>query len=85
MPIVRFITIDKDNITNWCTTNQLKVYRDFLQYVLDSCNHPEIYRILDTSTNKMYPLLEVAKHYGMRKRTFDERMQNKTTGNLERM
>ena len=82
MPIVRFLTIDKDKITNWCTTNDVKMYRDFIQYVLDNCNRPGDYKILDTSTNKMYPLLEVAKYYKMRKRTFDERMKDISTGNM---
>lgn len=83
MPIVKIVTFEDEKMFCWCTTNQLKMYKDFIQYVLDSSNRPENFYILDTSTNKYYNLLELStKYYKMRKRTFNEKMNDVKKGIL---
>ena len=81
MQIIKFLTYDKntEKYTCWCTTNQLQMFIDFSQYILDSCSKPEDYKILDTSTNKLYSFLPVIEQYGMHKRTFEQR-NNKASG-----
>lgn len=70
----------------WCTTNNPKFYIEFIQYILDSANNPEIFIIWDVIGNHFYDLYEIAtKHYGMRKRTFEERMNNVVTGRIPMM
>lgn len=88
MQIFKFITCDdmkkpkgERKFTCWCTTNDLKTFRDFIQYVLDSCNKPEEYMLLDVENNKIYDMCSVAiGNYKMRKRTFEERMNGTQTG-----
>ena len=81
MQTLRFVTMDDKKVTCWCETNTLKMFRDFMQYVLDSCNTPEKYMIWDLKTDNVYDMYKVAtQQYEMRKRTFDERMNNIQTG-----
>lgn len=83
MQIVKFITFDDEKIFCWCTTNQINIYKDYIQYILDSYSNPKNFYILDTSTQKYYNMYEVAtKHYKMRKRTFYEKMNDIKTGIL---
>lgn len=82
MQTIKFITVDNDKkVTVWCTTNSLELFRDFMQYVLDSCNRPEEFMIWDTEKDAVYNMYEIAtEQYEMRKRTFEERMKNIQTG-----
>lgn len=84
MQLMRFATRDnkdKNKILVWCTTNRLETFRDFMQYVLDSAKNPEDFMIIDTEKNLVYDMYKVAtEQYGMRKRTFEERMNNIQTG-----
>ena len=81
MQTVKFVTKDKDKITVWCTTNQLSYFRDFMQYVLDNMNNPKKFMIADMKNGLVYDMYRVATEmYGMRKRTFEERMNNTQTG-----
>ena len=50
MQTVKFVTVEKDKVMVWCTTNSIIVFRDFMQYVLDDMNHPEDFMIIDTTT-----------------------------------
>jgi len=81
MQTVKFVTMDDKKVYCWCTTNTLKMFRDFMQYMLDSCSNPEHFMIWDTKSDKVYDAYKVAtQQYEMRKRTFDERMKNIQTG-----
>ena len=88
MQTVKFITVDdmskeiKDRkVTVWCTTNDLKLFRDFMQYAVDNCNKPEEYMIWDIEKDTVYDMYKIAtEQYKMRKRTFEERMKNIQTG-----
>lgn len=82
MQLVKIVTIDKEKnkVIVWCTTNEQKVFYDFMQYVLDSCDKPEDFLIWDTKADLVYKMYDVAtKQFGMRKRTFEERMNNVKT------
>ena len=65
-----------ENYQCWCTTNDPKFYMEFVQYILDGTINPENFIIWDVTENHFYNLFEIAtNHYGMRKRTFEERMK----------
>lgn len=81
MQLFRFVTMDDKKVTCWCETNILKMFRDFMQYILDSCNNPKCFLLWDTENDKVYNAYQIATEvYKMRKRTFDERMQGTQTG-----
>lgn len=81
MQTVKFVTVEKDRVVVWCETNSIIIFRDFMQYVLDDMNHPEDFMIIDTRNDLVYGMYDVAtKQYKMRKRTFEERMNDVQTG-----
>jgi hypothetical protein len=80
MQKVKFVTKEKDKTIAWCTTNRLIVFRDFMQYVLDTYD-PHKFMIIDIEKNVVYDMYRIATEmYEMRKRTFTERMNNIQTG-----
>ena len=85
MQKVKFVTEEQDKIVVWCETNSIIVFRDFMQYILDNMNEPEKFMIIDTSNDLVYGAYCIAtKQYEMRKRTFEERMNNVQTGKWAR-
>lgn len=85
MQKVKFVTEEQDKIVVWCETNSIIVFRDFMQYILDNMNEPEKFMIIDTSNDLVYWAYCIAtKQYEMRKRTFEERMNNVQTGKWAR-
>lgn len=87
MQLMKFVTRDtkdKNKILVWCTTNRLITFRDFMQYVLDNVKNPKdfmIIMIIDMKKDLVYDMYKVATEmYGMRKRTFEERMNGVATG-----
>ena len=85
MQKVKFVTEEQDKIVVWCETNSIIVFRDFMQYVLDTMNNPEDFMIIDTRNDLVYGMCCIAtKQYEMRKRTFEERMNNVQTGKWAR-
>lgn len=81
MQTVKFVTTDDKKVYVWCTTNKLSMFRDFLQYILDDCKNPENFMMIDTKTDFVYDAYRIAtEQYQMRKRTFEERMNNEKTG-----
>lgn len=81
MQIVKFVTKEKDKVIVWCTTNRLVTFRDFMQYVLDSMDNPKDFMIVDMKKDLVYDMYKVATEiYGMRKRTFEERLNETYTG-----
>lgn len=84
MQLMKFVTKDtkdKNKIFVWCTTNRLITFRDFMQYVLDNVKNPKDFMIIDTEKDLVYDMYKVATEmYGMRKRTFEERMNGVATG-----
>jgi hypothetical protein len=79
--IVKFVTKEKDEVIVWCTTNRLVTFRDFMQYVLDSMDKPKDFMIVDMKKDFVYDMYKVATEiYGMRKRTFEERLNGTYTG-----
>lgn len=81
MQTFKFVTMDENKVYCWCTTNTLKIFRDFMQYILDGYNKSEDFLLWDTNNDKVYNAYQIATEvYGMRKRTFDERMNNIQTG-----
>lgn len=85
MQTVKFVTKSEDKMTVWCTTNRLIVFRDFMQYILDNTNNPELFMIVDVKRDLVYDMCKVATEiYKMRKRTFEERMNGTYTGKWEK-
>lgn len=81
MQKVKFVTKEKDKIIIWCTTNRLIMFRDFMQYVLDSTDDPHKFMVIDIKKNLVYDMYRIATEmYRMRKRTFTERMNHIQTG-----
>lgn len=81
MQVLKFVTMDDKKVTCWCTTDTLKGFRDFMQYMLDNCFNPEKFMVWDTKSDKVYYAFKIAtEQYGMRKRTFAERINNTQTG-----
>lgn len=81
MQLMKFVTKDKNKVIVWCTTNNLITFRDFMQYVLDSMDNPKDFMLVDVEKNLVYDMYKVATEmYEMRKRTFEERMNNVYTG-----
>ena len=81
MQTFKFVTMDDKKVYCWCTTNTLKIYRDFMQYILDGFILPEKFLLWDVKNDKVYNAYQVATEvYEMRKRTFDERMNDIQTG-----
>lgn len=81
MQLVKFVTMDEQKVYVWCTTNKLVMFRDYLQYILDSFDTPENFYIIDVDKNLVYSAYRIATEmYNMRKRTFEERMKNIQTG-----
>lgn len=81
MQTVKFVTTDEKKVYVWCTTNKLSMFRNFLQYILDLDNTPEDFYIIDVEKDLVYSAYEIATQmYNMRKRTFEERMNNIQTG-----
>lgn len=80
MQNVKFVTVEKDKTIVWCITNRLIVFRDFMQYVLDTYD-PHKFMIIDIEKNVVYDMYRIATEmYEMRKRTFTERINNIQTG-----
>lgn len=78
---VKFVTVEKDKVIVWCETNSVVVFRDFMQYVLDNMNNPEDFMFIDTRNGLVYGMNCIAtQQYKMRKRTFEERMNDVQTG-----
>lgn len=81
MQTVKFVTTDDEKVYVWCTTDTLSMFKDFLQYILDSSNTPEDFYIIDVEKDLVYSAYRVATEmYNMRKRSFEERMDNIQTG-----
>ena len=81
MQKVQFVTEETAKVIVWCETNSIIVFRDFMQYVLDNMNEPKKFMIIDTTNDLVYGMYCVAtKQYEMRKRTFEERMNDIQTG-----
>lgn len=81
MQLFRFVTIDDKKVTCWCETNILKMFRDFMQYILDSCSDPKCFLLWDVENDKVYNAYQIATEvYEMRKRSFDEKINNIQTG-----
>lgn len=83
MEHVLIVTKDQDKITKWCETNTVKVFLDFIQYVLDSCNNPADFWIYVVDRNICVNLLDYATDHGMRKRTFHEKLKDNRTGSFQ--
>ena len=80
MQNVKFVTVEKDKTIVWCITNRLIVFRDFMQYVLDTYD-PHKFMIIDIEKNVVYDMYRIATEmYEMRKRTFTDRINNIQTG-----
>ena len=77
---VLFIRKEKNAKDKICITNRLIVFRDFMQYVLDTYD-PHKFMVIDIEKNVVYDMYRIATEmYEMRKRTFTERMNNIQTG-----
>ena len=83
MQTMKFVTkeVNGNGFVCWCTTNTLKGFRDFMQYILDSTKNPKEFMLVDTSKDLVYDAYRVAtEQYGMKKRTLEERLQEIQTG-----
>lgn len=84
---IQFMTKNekKNKWVCWCKTNTVKGVIDFIQYVLDNCNSHESYVALDIDNGKPMTLVAMAEMLGMRKRTFEERMECKETYDMAKI
>lgn len=65
----------------WCTTNDRTKLFEFIQYVLDDLHNPKDFVLWDTRNKVSCNLYDFATNkYEMRKRTFEERMNDVATG-----
>ena len=81
MQTVKFVTEENEKIIVWCITNTLTGFSNFLQYNLDNTNTPEDFYMIDVEKDLVYSAYQIAtKMYNMRKRTFEERMEDIQTG-----
>ena len=81
MQTVKFVTKENDKVICWRTINDLVTFRDFMQYILDCMDNPHDFMIIDTKKDLVYDFYRVAtEQYGMRKRTFEERISGVQTG-----
>lgn len=83
MQMIKFVSKRKEEncFICWCTTNTLKGFRDFMQYMLDNIKNAEEFMIIDIEKDLVYDAYRVATEmYGMRKRTLEERLQGVQTG-----
>ena len=82
MSKIRILSIDQRTYKRvlWYegTTNDVKGYVKFIQYILDNFLNPEKFYITaeDGDKERAFSLLVVAQLYEMRTRTFEERMNN---------
>ena len=84
MHTYKFITEDNGKVTCWCTTNDIKTFRDFMQYILDNADDPKRFVLVDTDDNTSGNVYNIAINIcKMRKRNFYERLNNIPTGNWE--
>ena len=81
---MEFISMKEENkMILWCTTNDPKVFVNFTQYLIDNVKSLEDFVLHDTESDSYYIFLDFANHYGMRKRTFHERLDGITTRTLK--
>ena len=75
---VQIFTLDqkKNAKVVWFNGTADKKYLEFIQYILDNISHPEDFYVGLESGERTFLLMDLAHHYGMRKRTFEERMNN---------
>lgn len=80
MQLLRFVTMNNEKVTCWCETNNLKGFRDFMQFMLDNLD-AESFMLWDVEKDLVYDAYKIAtEQYQMRKRTFDERINHLQTG-----
>ena len=82
---MEFLSLKKEEnkILIWCTTNDPKVFVNFTQYLIDNVKGLEDFVLHDTESNSYYNFLDFTNQYGMRKRTFHERLDGIATGTLK--
>lgn len=85
MQTMEFLSLKKEEnkMLIWCTTNDPKVFANFTQYLIDNVKGLEDFVLHDTESNSYYNFLDFTNQYGMRKRTFHERLDGITTGTLK--
>lgn len=81
----KIISRDKETgkYTRWTgDITNLIAFREICQYFLDSIDHLEDFMIMDVNKSGIcYDFLGITTEvFGMRKRTFQERLKNITTG-----
>lgn len=85
MQTMEFLSLKKEEnkMLIWCTTNDSKVFVNFTQYLIDNVKGLENFILHDIESNSYYSFLRFINRYGMRKRTFHERLDGITTGTLK--
>ena len=80
MKLYRIFTRHGANITVWSTTDNESDFSNHLQYIIDSTNQPQAFYVLTAENTPdgpkvdEVPLTEAAAAYGVKKRSFYERM-----------
>lgn len=77
-PVIKIVTEEPEGRRMvWMVANTLNGVLDFLQYILDTFSRPERFLVADDAAGKTWNALELATStYGMRKRTFHERLDD---------
>lgn len=85
MQTIEFLSLKKEEnkMLIWCTTDDPKVFVNFTQYLIDNVKGLEDFVLHDTESNSYYNFLDFTNQYGMRKRTFHERLDGIATGTLK--
>ena len=80
MKIYRIFTRHNANITVWLTTDNENDFLNHVQYIIDSTNQPGAFFVLFAESTPNgpkvdeVPLTEAAAAYGIKKRSFYERL-----------
>ena len=80
MKLYRIFTRHEANITVWSTTDSENDFLNHMQYIIDNTNQPGAFYVLTAENTPdgpkvdEIPLTEAAAAYGVKKRSFYERM-----------
>ena len=73
----KIITQEDGKTTVWADIVTADEFQGFMQYIIDGCDNPEKFILLNPDNGVTYDAYKMATLlYGIRKRTFTERMRN---------
>jgi len=67
----------------WGTTNSARRFLELVQYFVDNVDGIDQFYAREVETGRVVKLIGFAETYGIRKRSFDERLKDKKTWNKQ--